>query len=75
MFRLLVLDARSVHPEQVMEYISEFTLLDNLYHLDCAYEFAWERGEGYDAIIIIDTEQTNVSPHVQGHEIHPHLVG
>lgn len=55
-FKVLVLDASGVHPEQVLEFDSEFSFLDKLYYLDTPYEFEWSRNKPYAAEILIDGE-------------------
>lgn len=55
-FKVLVIDAKSVHPEQVLEFDSEFTFLDKLYYLNAPYEFEWARNKPYHAEILIDGE-------------------
>jgi hypothetical protein len=55
-FKVLVLDANGVHPEQVMEFTSEFSFLDKLYYLNTPFEFAWARNKPYAAEILIDGE-------------------
>lgn len=53
-FQVLVIDARCVHPDRILELDSEFTFLDKLYYLDVAYEFEWVRNKPHQAEILID---------------------
>lgn len=55
-FKVLVLDANGVRPDQVLELVSELTFLDKLYYLDAPYEFAWVHGKPHQAEILIDGE-------------------
>jgi len=55
-FKVLVLDASGVHPEQVLEFNCEGDFTDKLYFLREPYEFEWTRNKPHHAEILIDGE-------------------